>query len=134
MSVVHLGTLADRVWRAYYCLDRDENGALPTKKQLEDSVGLSNGILGKLMKGVREDPRGETLRKVAQTLRCDLHWLMTGEGEAPKTSWPVPVRPQKSKDGGLGDLGLTKAAVEQIENQIASGVAAGAGRKRKKSN
>lgn len=51
-----------------------------SKKEFSSKVGISQGFLSQLISGQRTLSM-ETLSKISQLFRVNVHWLMTGEGE-----------------------------------------------------
>ena len=86
-------SLADRVWWAWQCLERDDRGELPSWKSLEERHGLPNGSLYKLMWGITARPSYDTLIGVADALHTTAEWLRSERGESPVSRWPVMPRP-----------------------------------------
>jgi transcriptional regulator with XRE-family HTH domain len=91
-------SLADRVWLAWYSLARDAKGNPPPLKPLELAHRISNGTIKRVLEGER-DPQRETMSKIAEALRVDAGWLVSGTGRAPVPTGPVPDR-RKALDLG----------------------------------
>ncbi|MBK9263036.1 MAG: helix-turn-helix transcriptional regulator [Polyangiaceae bacterium] len=70
----------------------DEKGEPPPYKEVEDSVGLSNGTISKLLMGARKSATHQTAVRLAKALHVSLDWLLDGKGEPPKPTGPVPPR------------------------------------------
>jgi len=94
-------SIGHRAWHAYYCLPRDEKGKPPSYRSLEDAHGVSNAGLQKMIKGNLRRPGYEVLSNIAAALKVTPHWLQTGEGEPPKSAWPIPAYPYSEASGGL---------------------------------
>lgn len=89
--------MGDRAWFALQCLPRDDRGQPPKVRQLELDHGLSNGAIHKIIWGVTTAPTFPVLRRVAQALGTTPEWLLDGEGEGPRASFPVVPRPEPPK-------------------------------------
>lgn len=61
-------------------------------RSIEQAHRLSNGILGKVVKGERRNPTHETLCAIATALMVDPAWLILGTGQPPAPTGPVPPR------------------------------------------
>lgn len=87
-------TLADRVWYAIHCMPRNEvDGAPPDYKAIEGMAGLSNATVSKIVRGLRPKPAGQTVQSLAKVLGVTPTWLLSGSGEAPELTGPIPPRP-----------------------------------------
>jgi len=85
--------IRERVWLAYHALPRDESGAPPPMRWFEETKGLSNGTIKKLVNGAKESIRVDTLSQIAAALGVSEAWLMKGGEGAPVPTGIVPPRP-----------------------------------------
>ena len=88
-----MSTLADRVWYAIHCLRRNADGSVPKYVSIERKVGLPNAFLSKMVRGKRPEPSAASMVALASVLDVDLQWLVSGIGNAPSLSGPLPPRP-----------------------------------------
>jgi len=88
-----MATLGDRVWYAIHCLPRRDEGQVPDMKSLELRAGISNGTIGKLVKGARTRPAAKTVSSLAAVLGVGVPWLLDGVGVSPTLTGPLPPRP-----------------------------------------
>lgn len=111
-------TMGQRAWHAYYCLERDEKGKPPAYRQLEEANDLNNGEMMKLLKGILKRPGLKTITNLANALRVTPQYLQFGEGQSPKSAWPIPAYPYGSSDGlSTAD----KAAFDRDAKKLSSG-------------
>ncbi len=54
-----------------------------TLERLDDLAGLARGHAGQLLRGVKEDPRRETVERIAPVFGARPGWLTYGEGAEP---------------------------------------------------
>lgn len=80
-----------------------------------------NRLLARLEKDPNHDPKGSTLRKIAQGMNKSLAWLMTGRGpEGPYEDWHRPDDPypnrQKAAEHAAA-IGLAAEAIAYVVNR-----------------
>jgi DNA-binding Xre family transcriptional regulator len=86
--------MGERAWWAYQCLPKDGFGRPPSFRGLEESVGLTNNQLRRLIWDEYKRPGLEQLEKFAKALNTTPEWLQFERGEGPKASWHIPLRPE----------------------------------------
>jgi transcriptional regulator with XRE-family HTH domain len=94
-------TLSDRVWWAYQCMPRNQDGDLPTIREIERANGLANAAIQKWIHPKHElRPSAMMLDRIASALRTTSAFLLHGEGDPPMTSWPTLPKPAKPNNRG----------------------------------
>src|SRR5688572_14883471 len=90
-------TLADRI------RDRLEELGL-SARAASLKAGGSDGMIRNILIGVSENPRGDTLTKIAKVLEVSPEWLLTGEGPSAPGTRRSDVRPADLPYTQLGQL------------------------------
>jgi hypothetical protein len=90
--VVAAESFANRVWLAYHSLPRDAKGRPPSRRQVELENDLPRSILSKLFTDERQTVEGATVVKLSRALAVTADWLLSGAGEPPRPTGPVPPR------------------------------------------
>ncbi len=90
-------TFSDRAWYAWHCLPRDDEGSPPSPRPWGKTHGVDPSAIGRLFKGER-GMGVDVTRKFAEGLGVSLDWLVSGKGEAPVLTGPLPPRRKKTKD------------------------------------
>ena len=85
-------SFANRVWLAYHSLPRDAKGRPPSRRQVELENDLPRSILSKLFTAERQTVEGATVVKLSRALAVTADWLLSGVGEPPRPTGPVPPR------------------------------------------
>lgn len=88
-----LPDLHHRLWHAYCCLPRDQNGELPLITFVERDHGIPKGTLSRMLRGERLNVHRKTFSVIARALRTTEHWLENGGAAGPKTKHVVPPPP-----------------------------------------
>jgi hypothetical protein len=110
-------TLADRVWLAYWSLPRGPRKRPPSYKKLEESAGLPNGILSKLITEERKGATPDTLALLAQALRVEPGWLAWGTGTPPTPTGTVPARTLETSEA-VEDSGEVSALHVRVSAEV----------------
>ena len=90
--VVGAESLANRVWLAYHSLPRDAKGRPPSRRHVEIENDLPRSILSKLFTDERQTVEAATVVKLSRALAVTADWLLSGVGEPPQPTGPVPPR------------------------------------------
>ncbi|MEP7119463.1 MAG: hypothetical protein ABJE95_00915 [Byssovorax sp.] len=90
--VVAAEPIANRVWLAYHSLPRDAKGRPPSRRQVEIENDLPRSILSKLFTDERQTVEAVTVMKLSRALAVTADWLLSGAGEPPQPTGPVPPR------------------------------------------
>jgi phage repressor protein C with HTH and peptisase S24 domain len=88
-------------------------------------AGGSESMVRNILTGASENPRGDTLTKLARALEVSEQWLLTGEGERP----PEPERAASEvRDAGFGltNIGMLPKDVPVLGTVAASELGQGA--------
>lgn len=109
-DLVAVQTFAERLdwalaWRLQRARARNElgpGGKALSQNDVERTAGLRPGHLSTLRRGRRKNPAGETARKVARALECDVAWLLGATEE------PYPGRNVDEMFPGEPERGLAR--------------------------
>lgn len=116
-----LPTLADRVWFAYHCLPPDDDGRLPSWRELEAKFDLPQGTFSRTISGDRTEHHWKTYELLAVALRIQENWLKHGGDNGPVPNGGRAIPPRNTKVWPRhGDLPGWKEAVEaaRAENKV----------------
>lgn len=93
----------ERAWYAWQCLPRDEKGAPPSVRSIEERHHLAHATLSKLFKADSKLDRAnhDRTERIAAALATTTDWLLHGRGTPPSTPWrtapwPGPKKTRKS--------------------------------------
>jgi hypothetical protein len=121
----YLPELSDRLWFAIHCLERDETGAPPSFKSIEDRYGLPNAFLSKLVRGSRKQGYADTFSALVEALnglrpkgarvKVTQQWLADGGDDGtPEPTGVVPPRPDQRWRRHGDEPGWGKAVDEAL--------------------